>query len=90
MVLAAYLAHEAAHQTLFAIPRANYWVGEAMSFVAGSPYASFERIRQLHLRHYLDRADRSCFDFKGLMRRRSAVRRSLQILEWAFIRRARS
>jgi fatty acid desaturase len=85
MVLAAYLVHEAAHQTLFAIPRANYWIGESMSFVAGAPYASFERIRHLHIRHHLDRADLSCFDFKGLMRRRPPVRRGLQILEWAYI-----
>jgi fatty acid desaturase len=85
MVLAAYLVHEAAHQTLFTAARANHWVGEAMSFVAGSPYASFERIRLMHIRHHLDRADLSCFDFKGLMRRHPALRRSLQLLEWAYI-----
>lgn len=85
MVLAAYLVHEAAHQTLFARPRANRWIGEAMSFVAGSSYASFERIRHMHIRHHLDRVDLTCFDFKGLMQRRRAVRRSLQILEWAYL-----
>jgi fatty acid desaturase len=85
MVLAAYLVHEAAHQTLFAIPGANHWVGEAMNFVAGSSYASFGRIRHMHMRHHLDRADLTCFDFKGLLQRHPAVRKMLQVLEWAYI-----
>lgn len=85
MVLAAYLIHEAAHQTLFASRRANRWVGEASNFIAGSAYASFERILHMHIRHHVDRIDLTCFDFRGLMRRRPAMRRTLQILEWAYI-----
>jgi fatty acid desaturase len=85
MVLAAYLIHEAAHQTLFAARWANTCAGEAMNFIAGSAYASFERIRHMHIRHHLDRADLTCFDFKALMRRRPAVRRALQCLEWAYV-----
>ena len=57
MLLAAYLVHEAAHHTLFAAARANRWAGEWMSFIAGSSYASFDRIRHLHLRHHRDRHD---------------------------------
>jgi fatty acid desaturase len=85
MILAAYLIHEAAHQALFAAGRANTVAGEAMNFIAGSAYASFERIRHMHIRHHLDRADLTCFDFKGLLRRRPAVRRTLQVLEWAYV-----
>jgi fatty acid desaturase len=85
MVLAAYLVHEAAHQTLFASHSANAVAGETMNFIAGSAYASFERIRHMHIRHHLDRADLTCFDFKGLMRRRPGVRRTLQVLEWAYV-----
>ncbi|MCU0870418.1 MAG: fatty acid desaturase [Burkholderiales bacterium] len=85
MVLAAYLVHEAAHYTLFASPAANRAVGEAASFVAGASYASFERIRHMHLRHHRDRADVTCFDFKALMRRRPAVRRTLEVLEALWI-----
>jgi fatty acid desaturase len=85
MVLAAYLIHEAAHQTLFVPPRANEFAGELMSFIAGSCYASFERIRHMHIRHHVDRADVVCFDFKGLMRRRPRVRGALQCLEWAYL-----
>jgi fatty acid desaturase len=85
MVLAAYLIHEAAHQTLFTSRRANQWVGEAMNCIASSGCASFERIRHIHIRHHLDRADLVCFDFKDLMRRRPLVRRTLQACEWAYI-----
>lgn len=85
MILAAYLIHEAAHHTLFAVHWANRCAGEAMNFIAGSGYASFERIRHMHIRHHLDRADITCFDFKGLMARRPSIRRTLQILEWAYV-----
>jgi len=85
MVLAAYLVHEAAHNTLFASPAANRRIGEWVSFIAGSSYASFERIRHLHIRHHRDRADLVCFDFKGLMERRPALRRLLEALEWCYV-----
>jgi len=85
MVLAAYLIHEAAHQTLFASHRANGVAGEAMNFIAGSSYASFERIRHMHIRHHVERADVICFDFKALIRRHPAIRRTLQFLEWGYI-----
>jgi fatty acid desaturase len=85
MVLAAYLIHEAAHQTLFAAPWANRWVGEAMNFIAGSSYASFERIQRMHIRHHRERTDLTCFDFKALMRRHPTMRRSIEALEWAYI-----
>jgi fatty acid desaturase len=85
MVLAAYLIHEAAHQTLFAERWANHAAGEVMNFIAGSAYASFERIRHMHIRHHVDRADLTCFDFKGLLQRRPALRRMLEALEWCYL-----
>jgi fatty acid desaturase len=85
MILAAYLIHEAAHQTLFAARSANAIAGETMNFIAGASYASFERIRHMHIRHHVERADLTCFDFKGLMHRRPGVRRTLEILEWSYI-----
>jgi fatty acid desaturase len=85
MVLAAYLIHEAAHQTLFSSHAANARTGELMSFIAGSSYASFERIRHMHIRHHLDRADLACFNLKALMQQHPALRRCLQGLEWAYL-----
>lgn len=85
MVLAAYLIHEAAHQTICVSPKANRLLGELMSFVAGACYASFERIRQMHIRHHLDRADVACFNLKRLLERQVALRRLLQGLEWTYV-----
>lgn len=85
MVIAAYLVHEAAHQNIFSAPRANRWLGETMGFVAGACYASFERIRHMHMRHHVDRADLTCFDFRGLMRRHRVLRQLLQACEWAYL-----
>lgn len=85
MLLAAYLVHEAAHQSLFPSQRANHWIGEAMTFVAGAPYASFERIRHMHIRHHVERADLACFDPKELIRGRPVLGRVVEALEWAYI-----
>ncbi len=85
MVLAAYLIHEAAHYTLFATPAANRRVGEWVGFIAGAGYASFERIRHMHIRHHRDRADVTCFDFKGLLVRQPWLKQVLRALEWAYI-----
>jgi len=83
MVIAAYLVHEAAHYTLFASPGHNRMAGEAMSWIAGSAYASFERIRHMHLRHHRERTDVTCFDYKSFLHRHGVVRRLTYALEWA-------
>jgi fatty acid desaturase len=86
MFIAAYLLHEAMHQTLFASRRVQRVAGEALSFVAGSSYASYERLRRLHLRHHHERADVSCFDYKAFLRRcPRAVRALVLALEWLYV-----
>jgi len=86
MFIAAYLLHEAMHHTLFATRFANRAVGEVLSFVAGSSYASYERMRRLHLRHHHERADVSCFDYQAFLRRcPSWVRTLVLALEWAYV-----
>jgi fatty acid desaturase len=85
MLIAAYLIHEAAHYTLFVRAEHNRLAGELMSFIAGSAYASFERIRHLHLRHHRDRADVTCFDYKAFLRRRPWLRGLVYALEWAHL-----
>jgi len=85
MVLAAYLIHEAAHQSLFATPTANRRIGEWLSFVAGASYASFERIRHMHMRHHRDRVDLACYDGRILMRRYALLGRLIEAMEWAYL-----
>lgn len=85
MVISAYLVHEAAHYTLFASPAVNRAAGEVVNFVAGSAYASFERIRHMHLRHHRDRADVTCFDIRTFLKTHPTIRRLVYILEWAYV-----
>lgn len=85
MIWAAYLLHEAAHQALFVGPRLNRIAGETASFIAGSSYASFERIRRLHIRHHVDRADLVCFDYRAFISRHPRLCQVLQALEWAYV-----
>ena len=86
MVIAAYLTHEAAHMTVFRRPRHNRVLGEAMGWITGAGYASFDRIRHMHLRHHQDRADVGCFDYQDFLRRSPAwVRRTVYALEWAHV-----
>jgi fatty acid desaturase len=85
MVLAAYMIHEAAHQSVFATPAANERAGEWLSFIAGASYVSFERIRHMHMRHHRDRVDLACFDYKSVLRERAWLRRMIQLAEWAYL-----
>lgn len=86
MVVAAYLIHEAAHSTVFRTRRHNRWLGELMGWLCGSNYAAFERVRHMHLRHHLDRADVALFDYKQWLRARSKmVRQLIYALEWAYV-----
>jgi fatty acid desaturase len=85
MVVAAYLIHEAAHYTLFRTPEANRRVGEVMGWICGAAYASFERIRHMHLRHHRDRADVTVFHYKRLLRGHGWLRRIVFALEWCHV-----
>jgi fatty acid desaturase len=86
MFIAAYLLHEACHDAVFVKHSHNRRFGELMSFVAGGAYASYERIRELHVRHHRERRDVTCFDHRALLQRapRWALRLVLA-LEWAHL-----
>ena len=86
LVICAYLIHEAAHSTLFRTRKANALVGELLLWVVGAAYASFKRVRHMHLRHHQDRADVFCFDYQAFLRRRSRwIQNLVAALEWAYV-----
>ena len=86
LVIGAYLVHEAAHMTLFKSKKHNILIGEILLWIAGGSYASFNRIRHMHLRHHKDSADVSCFDYQEYLKKRPAlVRKTVIFLEWAYI-----
>lgn len=82
LVIAAYLIHECAHNTVFRDNRWNARLGEALSWLVGGAYGSYEDIRHKHVRHHADRADVVAFDLRRHLRRRPRLLRLVQALEW--------
>lgn len=85
LVIAAYLIHECAHNTIFADNRWNAALGEVLMWLTGVAYGRYEDVRHKHFRHHIDRADVVAFDFRPLLARRPGWLKLVQALEWAYI-----
>jgi fatty acid desaturase len=86
MIIAAYLFHEFAHDTVFARHQINTWGGVLMTWFTGSCYARYENLRHKHVRHHVDRADVISLDTKHLIQSLSSpLRQFILFLEWCYI-----
>lgn len=86
LIVAAYLFHEFAHDTVFARHEANSRGGVLMTWLTGSCYAHYEHLRHKHIRHHVDRADVISLDTKKLLRPAPlAVQRLVLMLEWCYV-----
>ena len=85
MVIAAYLVHECAHNTIFADKAHNARLGALLNWVTGACYERFEDIRHKHNRHHTDRADVVAFDYRPRLKRHPVVLKIIQALEWLYI-----
>jgi fatty acid desaturase len=86
LIIAAYLFHEFAHDTVFARHEANSRGGVLMTWLTGSCYAHYEHLRRKHIRHHVDRADVISLDTKKLLRSAPlAVQRLVLVLEWCYV-----
>ena len=86
MVIAAYMIHELAHGTIFTSRTHARWMGEFMCWITGTAYASFDRIRHMHLRHHGDRADLAFIDYRAYVTALpQGIRKLLLALEWLHI-----
>lgn len=85
MVIASYMLHECAHNTLFSKNRYHAWLGEALMWLVGASYGRYDDIRHKHVRHHTDRADVVAFDFRPWLKRHPAALRTLQALEWLYL-----
>ena len=85
LVIAAYLLHECAHNTIFRDNRLNARLGAILSWLVGSAYGDYDGIRHKHFRHHVDRADIVAFDFRGYLHRHPGLLRTIQALEWAYV-----
>ncbi len=86
LIMAGYLFHEFAHNSVFSRAEHNRALGALMTWLNGSCYARFEQLRYKHVRHHVDRADVISFDIKAWLIDGPAWRRNLVLaLEWAYI-----
>ena len=86
LVISAYLLHEFSHHSIFKSPALNQKWGTLMMWINGSCYATFEEIRNKHMRHHVDRADVISFDLRAFFARLPApLKAIITFCEWAYI-----
>lgn len=85
MIIASYLVHECAHNTIFARNEDNARLGKILNWLTGACYGSYEVIRRKHFRHHVDRADVVAFDFREHFRQRPWAARLMKAMEWGYI-----
>ena len=79
MIIAAYLIHECAHNTVFRENRHNTRLGTLLGWITGSCYARHVDVRYKHFRHHVDNDDVVYFDYEEWFR---AHPRSYRVVTW--------
>ena len=85
MVIAAYMVHECAHNTVFKDNKSNARLGALLSWITGACYGDYEDIRHKHFRHHMDRADVVAFDYRPKFSAHPMFMKVMQLLEWLYI-----
>ena len=85
MVIAAYLIHECAHNSLFRKNRYHQWLGEALLWICGANYSDYVDVRHKHVRHHTDRADIVSFDYRNRITAYPKLLKLIYVLEWVYI-----
>lgn len=85
MVIAAYLIHECAHNTLFARAVHNERLGRLLNWITGGCYGDYGALQHKHFRHHVDKADVVAFDYRPELKHHPRLMRLMQALEWLYI-----
>jgi fatty acid desaturase len=85
MVIAAYLVHECAHNTILKKNSSNARLGRFLNWLTGACYGDYEDIRHKHFRHHADRADVVAFDYRQRLAQHPLLTKLVQIAEWLYI-----
>ena len=85
MIIAAYMIHECAHNTVFTVSRHNNELASWLGWICGSCYGTVEDIRTKHFRHHVENDDVVWFDYEGFFKKHPLVYRITIFLEWCFI-----
>ncbi|MCC2637253.1 MAG: fatty acid desaturase [Moraxellaceae bacterium] len=85
MVIAAFLFHECAHNTIFASNKDNARLGNVLIWICGGIYCRYEQLRHKHFRHHVDRADVVAYDYRPVLARHPQLVKLITALEWAYV-----
>jgi fatty acid desaturase len=85
MVIAGYLIHECAHNTLFSSPGHNERLGRLLNWVTGGCYGDYASLQHKHFRHHVDKADVVAFDYRPALKHHPLMLRLIQALEWLYV-----
>lgn len=85
MVIAAYMIHECAHNTVFRENAHNALLGSALTWLCGASYGTYEDIRYKHFRHHVDNDDVVWFDYEAFFKRHPLIYRITMKLEYFYI-----
>lgn len=85
MVIAAYMIHDCAHNTVFRDNRHNARLGTALSWLCGASYGTYEDMRYKHFRHHVDNDDVVWFDYENFFRRHRVLYQVTRTLEYFYI-----
>lgn len=85
MVIAAYLIHECAHNTIFASAANNERLGKGLNWITGGCYGDYAALQHKHFRHHVDKADVVAFDYRSALKQRPLLLRVMLALEWMYV-----
>ena len=85
MIIAAYVIHECAHNTIFAKNKHNGALGDFLTWICGVPYCTYEDIRHKHFRHHVDNGDIAWYVLRGFGKQHPHLLKLILFLEWFYI-----
>lgn len=85
MVIAAYLIHECAHNTIFSRSEDNERLGRVLNWITGGCYGDYKALQHKHFRHHVDKADVVAFDYRPALQRHPRLLHLMRVLEWYYI-----
>jgi len=85
MIIAAYLIHECAHNSIFRKNSYHRWLAEPLLWICGASYSHYNDVRHKHVRHHTDKADVVSFDYRIRFNEYPKTLKVIRLLEWCYI-----
>lgn len=82
MILAAYLAHECMHNTVFKKPVYNDYFGAVLTWLLGAGYLPYKTLKDKHLRHHTERRDVLSLDYRQWLQRHPVLEKLITGAQW--------